>query len=132
VKRTCAVDEVQAEVDVRSGEFLRYEVSFQGPTAKFLITDEDNRKILDEKGKKIDGVLTAEWPPEAGWVWDGADTHVFLGIMALVESYRLRVTLCRQSGTTKSVIRNCLFKKEEKTDIALELVDVFVTEEDDQ
>ena len=127
--RTCAVRERQVKVDVRGGEFLRYEVSFRGAVAKFIITDEDERKILDETGKKTDGVFTAEWPPMAGWVWDGADSHIFVGVMALALTYRVRVSLCRANGTTMKVIRDCTFQQTKNTDVAFERLSVFVAKE---
>jgi len=127
--RQCSVDESLVDIDIRAGEFLKFEVSFSGARIKFAIADEEGRVLMSDASPRVGGTYTAEWPPAGGWAWDGADSHAFVGVMAGLVSCRIRVLLCRASGTTKQVVRDCKFTKKNPHDVAFELWSVFVAKE---
>lgn len=99
----CSPDELRVDVDVDAGEFLKFTVTFEpGRRANYSVRDTTkNRPILGPPS------LVAEWPPEGRSVDRGSHRIVFGADYLFATRFTYRVVLCRESGSTKSVVKQC-------------------------
>jgi hypothetical protein len=122
VTRNCSVRERRAVLDVAAGEYLKYELTFRGAQAAFVVRD-DLQNVLTIEDQVSPGLFAIEWHPSGGW--DGADTHNFRASMFLAESYSLVIRQCRSDGGTKAIIRNCKYTRTSDREVAVDMLRVY-------
>jgi hypothetical protein len=109
--RPCSPNDSVVELDVEDGEYVRYEVSFQGATANFTIEDATTGStVLDDDMGPGPGPFIKEWPALGEAVDFGTHLHGFSGIYLAAAEYRLKAVHCRANGTTKKVLKSCCWK----------------------
>lgn len=118
-------DLLATELDVSNGEFLEYEVSFQGAKPTFAVVDQHGTVVLSPKNQPVaPGRYVKRWPAKKVRVPD--DLNFTLGvhfIAAIQYAYQVR----RKSKTGKLIetCKDCTYASTTATDSFFDPLRVF-------
>lgn len=120
VKRSCHKDQdlLAVELNVTEGEYLVYEVSFQGAQGVFSIVDQHGTIILSPaSGPVAPGQYQKKWPANMSEVKIPDDLNHTLGIHFIgAVKYTYKATQYNKADQQISVCKNCEYESNTPTD----------------
>lgn len=118
-------DLLATELDVSNGEYLDYEVMFQGAQATFAVVDQHGTVILSANDAPIaPGRYAKRWPTGPARVPD--DLNHTLGVHFLAATkYAYRVTRRSKAGAPIETCKSCSYESTTSTDSFFDPLRIF-------
>jgi hypothetical protein len=126
--RDCSANKgIVRSLKVTQGEFLRYEASFRGAQALFVVADPARNLIFGPgHGSGTPGGFGREWPDEGESVGTGMTTHTFGCQFLAAHEYLYRVTHRNENGDILDVLKDCKYTATDPADVVFSSLRIFV------